>query len=167
MTRPIAIRVGVVYISLLLATGILFVNLYTSLVDAKSWSANIPQSIQTERDYYRVVNPGHFFRAFAPVLQVMALVALAMNWKSSPQIRLYLGIALLSFVLVDVLTFAYFYPRNKIMLSADLATELEVVRKAVAQWQAMNWVRTLIQLTGMSFSACALHRIYEKHQTVS
>ena len=98
-----------------LASGLLFANIYTSLIDTKSWGANIPQSIQTAREYFKTVNPGNFFRIISPLNQVVALLVLILFWKVSATVRIYLGMALALYVCVDVFTFAYFYPRNKLM----------------------------------------------------
>jgi hypothetical protein len=84
----------VLFSSISLASGLLFANLYTSLIDAKSWGADIPNSIAAAREYFKIVNPGNFFRIFSPVNQGLGIVALILFWKSSPAIRLTLGVAL-------------------------------------------------------------------------
>src|SRR3954470_12856062 len=98
------------FASISIAGGLLFVNLYTSLVDARSWGSDIPNSIATAREYYKTVNPGNFFRLFSPVNQLLGLLVLILFWRSSPSIRLCLGIAFVLYILGDALTFAYFYP---------------------------------------------------------
>src|SRR5215468_6332009 len=100
------------FASTTLASGLLFANIYTSLVDSKSWGAEIPQSIETGRDYFKTVNPGTFFRMISPLNQVVALLVLILFWKVSVNVRIYLGVAFALYVCVDVFTFAYFYPRN-------------------------------------------------------
>src|SRR5258707_14736543 len=97
----------VLFVSISIASGILFVNLYTSLVDAKSWGSDIPNSIATTREYFKTVNPANFFRIFSPVNQIMALLVLVLFWRSSPSIRMCLGAAFAMYFLGDVLTFAY------------------------------------------------------------
>src|SRR6476620_10121929 len=93
------------FASTALASGLLFANMYTSLVDAKSWGANIPQSIETARDYFKTVNPGKkFFRMISPPNQVVALLVLILFWKISVTARIYLGMALALYVCVDVFT---------------------------------------------------------------
>jgi len=96
------------FASIALASGLLITNIYTSLVDAKSWGANIPQSIETARDYFKTVNPGFFFRMISPSNQVVALLVLILFWKVSATVRIYLGIELALYVCAAVLTFAYF-----------------------------------------------------------
>ena len=49
-----------VFASLALMAAVLSVNVYNSIVDARSWSANIPDSILTARNYFKTVNPQDF-----------------------------------------------------------------------------------------------------------
>lgn len=147
------------FASVALASGLLFSNIYNSLVDAPSWGRAIPASIETARNYFALKNPGSFYRVFSPLSQVLALLVLILFWKTSPAVRLYLGTALLFYVLADVLTFAFFYPRNEILFKASVA-DVEHIRKAWREWSTMNWIRSLICLTGLVFSFLALHKIY-------
>ena len=148
------------FASTALASGLLFANIYTSLVDAKSWGANIPQSIETARDYFKTVNPGIFFRMISPPNQVVALLVLILFWKVSATVRIYLGMALALYVCVDVFTFAYFYPRNKIMFETTPLPDSDTLKNALTGWRTMNWVRSLILFSGLVFSFLALHKIY-------
>jgi Domain of unknown function (DUF1772) len=150
----------ILFASISIACGLLFVNLYTSLVDVKSWGSNIPNSIATMREYFKTVNPGNFFRLFSPVNQVLGLLVLILFWKSSPSIRLCLGIALAMYILGDVITFAYFYPRNDILGKTAQLTDIDLLRKTVLEWSRTNWIRSLIILTGIFFSFLSVHKIY-------
>ena len=149
----------VLFASITIAAGLLVTNIYNSLVDARSWGSDIPRSIATLREYYKTVNPGNFFRIFSPANQVLALLALLLFWRRSPEIRLFLGIALISYVFSDIITFAYFYPRNEIMSKTPL-TEVGTIKKAWEEWSGMNWVRSLICFIGLIFSFLSLDRIY-------
>ena len=148
------------FASITIASGLLLTNIYTSIVDAKSWGSDIPKSIETAREYFINVNPGTFFRIFSPVNQVLAVLVLILFWKSSRPVRLYLGIALVFYIIGDVLTFAFFYPRNEIMFQSALLTDIETLRKVWSEWNVMNWWRSLVILTGLSFSFLSLHKIY-------
>ncbi|HEX3080773.1 MAG TPA: anthrone oxygenase family protein, partial [Puia sp.] len=143
-----------------LASGILFANIYTSLVDAKSWGASMPKSIEAAREYFKVVNAARFFRTFAPINMVVGLLALILFWNDPVNIRAYLGIALIFYAMGDVLTFAYFYPRNRIMFLTTPIPDTETLRKAWKGWTTMNWVRSLIFFVGIGFSFLALYTIY-------
>ena len=94
----------ILFLSLALASGLLFTNIYNSMIDAKLWGTDIPRSIETAREYLKAVNPGNFFRIFSPINQVLALVALVLFWKSSPTVRIYLGITLVLYVFSELFT---------------------------------------------------------------
>ena len=151
------------FASIIIASGILMVNLYTSLVDAKSWGSDIPNSIATAREYFKTANPGKFFRIFSPANQLLGLLVLILFWKSSPSIRLCLGVALVLYILGDALTFAYFYPRNDIMFKTAQLTETDLLKRTVSEWNMVNWIRSLIVLAGLFFSFLSLHKIYSLH----
>lgn len=151
---------AILFASVCVASGVLFVNFYNSLVDVKAWENNIPQSIGTARDYFRTSNPGNFFRIFSPVNQLLAILALILFWKASPSVRTLLGIALAMYLIAEGLTFAYFFPRNEIMLKTAQLSDTELLKRTVSEWSTMNWIRTLIVLTGVCFSCLALHRLY-------
>lgn len=50
------------FASMAFANGLLFTNIYNSMIDAKSWGADLPHSIETARQYFKSINPGKFFR---------------------------------------------------------------------------------------------------------
>lgn len=156
-------KIIVLFASITIAAGLILVNMYTSLIDAKSWGSHIPESIAATRAYFSTVNPGNFFRIFSPINQALGLLALIIFWKSSTSIRLYLAIALFMYISADVLTFAYFYPRNDIMFKTAQLTDVDLLKKTSAEWTGMNWVRTFIVVTGLFFSFLSLHKFYSFH----
>src|SRR3954453_196473 len=105
----------VLFASICIASGLLLSNIYTSLVDARSWGSNIPDSIAIARQYFKASNPGNFFRIFSPLNQLLGILVLVLFWKSSLSIRLYLGMALVLYLVAEGMTFGYFYPRNDIL----------------------------------------------------
>ena len=149
----------VLFASISIASGLMFANVYTSLVDAKSWGSDIPGSIAAAREYFKTVSPANFFRIFSPLNQMLALTVLVLFWKSSSPIRMCLAAAFVLYVSADVMTFAYFYPRNEIMFRARL-NDVTLLRETWASWSAMNWVRSSILLAGVILSCVSLHKIY-------
>ncbi|MEI9908929.1 MAG: hypothetical protein WDO71_04230 [Bacteroidota bacterium] len=154
----------ILFSSIVLASGLLLANLYTSLIDAQSWGSDIPHSIATAREYFKSVNPGNFFRIFSPANQALGLIVLVLFWKTSPSIRLSLGIALALYLLAEGLTFGYFFPRNDIMFRNAQLTDINLLKKTWSEWNSMNWVRTGILIIGVSFSCLSLHKIYSLKQ---
>src|SRR4051794_2503416 len=147
------------FIAIVFMSVVLGVNVYTSVVDAKSWGASIPDSILTARSYFKAVNPGTFFRVASPINQFFALAALIACWKSGKRARLYFGLALLLAVLVDALTVAFFYPRNAILFFGSEGN-VEVLTKAWSEWSIMNWVRSLMLAFGLLCSIKGLDSLY-------
>ena len=123
------------------AAGLLFVNVYNSVVDVPNWGHELPRSIEVSRSYFAAATPGTFFRLFSPINQLVGLLALALCWKAGPRVRLLAGLALLVSIGSDALTFGFFYPRNDILFGGPLAN-LDAIRDALTQWAAMNWVRS-------------------------
>ena len=152
------------FASISVACGLLFANLYSSLIDAKSWGSDIPNSISITRQYFKTVSPGNFFRLFSPVNQALGIIVLILFWKTSRSIRLCLGAALVMYLLAEGLTFEYFFPRNAILFGNAALTDVDLLRKTLSEWTTMNWVRSGILLTGIFFSFLSLHKIYAIRQ---
>jgi hypothetical protein len=131
------IRLSFLGLSAAVASGLFFVNLYSSLVDAPNWGSAIPSSFEAARAYFSVANPGTFFRIVSPLNQILALLVVIMCWKTNR----YLALSMLVLtILLDVFTFSYFYPRNEIMFIAPL--NASAAKVAWQEWSSMNWLRT-------------------------
>lgn len=148
------------FLSISLASGLLLMNIYNSLIDTKAWGSDIPNSIETTRQYYKSVNPGNFYRVFSPLNQVLALLLVVLFWKFSPGVRWFLVAAFVMYVLTDVFTFAYFYPRNDIMFKTAALTDVETLKRVWAEWDFMNWVRSGVLAVGVVFSWVSLYRMF-------
>jgi len=146
----------ILIIAALFASGLLFVNVYTSIVDAPNWGHDIPNSLMAARAYMSVANPGTFFRMVSPVSQVAALLALMICWRAGTRVRIYCAIALILAVCTDVFTFAYFYPRNEILFVQPLSSDTEFLRKTWSEWTTMNWPRSGLLLVEVIVDYLAL-----------
>lgn len=153
-------RTIILFASVAVASGVLITNIYTSVVDAKSWGANIPQSVETARQYFKVANPGNFFRVISPLNQLLGLLALVVCWKTCPASRIYLGTALGLYILGDVFTFAYFYPRNDFMFKNAALSDVEALKATWSQWNSMNWLRSAIIFAGLVCSFLSVNKIF-------
>jgi hypothetical protein len=135
------IRLSLLGLSAAVAAGILFVNVYNSLIDAPNWGADLPNSVQAARQYFAVANPGSFFRVISPINQVLAVVALIVCWKFGRERYIAIGSLVLT-ILADVLTFGYFYPRLDVLFVAPMDAGTDALRLAWEQWSTMNWFRS-------------------------
>ena len=138
MTTQDSLRVALLTLAITFAAGLLFVNVYNSVVDVPNWSS----SIQAARAYFESATPGTFFRVASPVNQGIALVALILCWRVDSSLRYWCLAGLGLAVAGDMLTMSYFYPRNAILFQGS-ATDGDAVRQALSQWATMNWVRSV------------------------
>ena len=152
---------AILFASLGIASGLLLTNMYTSIVDVPAWGHNIPESINTARQYFSVSNPGNFFRIFSPLNQLLGLLALILFWKQGKQVRLLLAVALVMYLIGEGMTFKYFYPRNEILFTSNVFDE-QVLRETWEQWRSMNWVRSTVILIGIICSFSAVHVVYSR-----
>lgn len=144
------------YLSVIFASGLLFVNINTSVVDARSWGSDIPASIESARQYSKKYSPGTFFQIFGPVNLLLALGSLILCWPAE-FVRWYLMAALFFFVASDVFTVLYFFPRNDIMFRTGSISDVKALTDAWSQWSRMNWLRSFILLIGLLCSVHSLH----------
>ena len=146
---------------IILASGLLFVNVYNSIVDARSWGAAIPQSLQVARQYAFRYNPANFFKYLGPVYLIIVLGNVISLWSISGS-RLYLVIALILAIFTDVLTVSYFFPRNDILFRSGDLNDIAKIRKTWLEWSRMNWVRSGLMVGCLFLTASAFKTIFLK-----
>jgi hypothetical protein len=149
----------IIFASMAIAAGLTLTNIYTSLVDVPSWGSNIPGSIATAREYFKVSDPGNFFRIFSPLNQGLGLACVILFWKRNRQVRWLLVTAFLLYMTAEGMTFEYFYPRNDIMFKS-MTSDVAQLKTIWLEWRSMNWLRTAIVAAGFICSATALHFSY-------
>jgi len=87
---------------------------------------------------------------------VLSLLALILCWNV-PGARLLAGTAVAANVTSDLMTFAYFYPRNDIMFTNPM--NAEAAAHAWHGWAAMNHVRSAAVLTALLAELGTLTRV--------
>jgi uncharacterized membrane protein len=150
------LRQVVLWLAVIAIGGVLGANVYTSAVDAPNWGSNIPTSLYAARAYFTVANPGSFFRVASPLAQVLSLLALMLCWNV-PGARLLAALAVVANVTGDIMTFAYFYPRNDVMFVNPI--NIEAAAQAWRGWVAMNHVRSAVVLTALLAELATLTRV--------
>jgi hypothetical protein len=152
----------ILFLSIICGSGLTMVSIYNTVVDARSWGSDIPASIQTARDSFQHVDPRRFYEVAGPVNLILIVVTLILVWKDSVSLRFYFAASLASYAAILILTLAYFVPRNLILFTWSIPDHLEQIRRASAQWSAMNWIRSLLGLAGVLFSFKGLDSYYAK-----
>jgi hypothetical protein len=150
----------ILFLSIICASGLTMVTIYNSVVDAKSWGADIPVSIQTARDYFQHVDPRRFYVVVGPVNLILIVLTLILFWKDSVSLRFYFAASLACYGAILTLTLAYFVPRNLILFTWSIPDHVEQIRTVSTQWSAMNWLRSLLGVAGVLFSFKGLDTYY-------
>jgi hypothetical protein len=152
-------RPSILFLYIIIGSGILFVNIYNSAIDAPNWGRDIPNSLETARNYFLKKTPGDFFKIVGRFYHILGLTTIILFWNFHPQARWYLASSFILFVLADVLTVTYFFPRNEILF-IQKSLDLEAAMQAWKEWSHMNWIRSLLLFTGIILSCIALHKTY-------
>ena len=152
---------AILFLSIIIASGLVMVTVYNTLVDAKSWSSDIPASIQAARDYYKHVDPRRFYAFMGPPNLLLSLLTIILFWKDGVSLRLYFGASFLLYAAIVILTFTYFIPRDLILFTWPIQDHLEEIKTAASQWSQMNWVRTLLGFVGVLSSFKGLDTFYK------
>jgi hypothetical protein len=126
-------------------------TIYESVVMAPNYERDIPTSIELARQFLKRTTPAHYFRIITPLTQLLFLASLLASWQI-PAARWRLLTALGVLVLLDVITFAFHYPRLAIMFKAPMAEDAARLRRAAREWALGNIVRALL-LAGALLSA--------------
>jgi len=150
--------------SVAVASGVLFANVFNSMVIAAATDSDIPNSVLAAKVFFKTVNPGNFFKIFSPASQILTLLSLILYWKSTKNTRLFLGIALICYVAGDIFAFTYFHPRTDIMMSQP-TPDTETLKILSSEWSTMNWVRSLVLLIGVVCSFAAVDKSYSLKST--
>ena len=154
------LRQALLALAVTFAAGLLFVNVYNSVVDANNWGHNFPSSILTARAYFSGFDPGHFYRVASPINQLLGLACLILCWKVDRRLRWLCAAAAAFAIAGDMMTFAYFYPRNDIMFRSAEPLNWDAIRAAHAQWTSMNWVRSGVVAVGLVSAFLAYSRMF-------
>jgi len=85
-----------------------------------------------------------------------SLLVLVVCWKLGAGMRMFAAAAFALIVSADLWTFAYFYPRNAIMLTQ--AMDVTAASRSWHEWSAMNHVRSAIGLAALLCELAALSR---------
>jgi hypothetical protein len=151
----------VLFLSIICASGLTLVSVYNTIIDAASWSADIPASVQTARDYFQHVDPRRFYAILGPINQLLILLTIILFWKDGVSLRVYFTISFLMYAAIVVLTLAYFIPRDLILFTWSIPDHLDQIKVAATEWSRMNWLRPLLGFVGVLFSFKGLDTYYE------
>lgn len=164
--RPSSTRVLALFLWIsTLAWGIgLGAKLFDLLVVAGAWGASPPESFaRLPYGPGYPMNPGGFFQPLSIVMALGIVAALIAGWRHSRQMRIWLWVGTLSFVVVWAITPTVFWPM--INQQYDIATGKSVASAAEAlaltgRWFAWDWFRVGLIAIGFIASIRAISLVH-------
>jgi len=151
--REIVLGAAIVGLGAMFGTG-----LYESIANAPNFTSGIPSSLEHARSFWKVSNPGHFFRVAAPATQLATLLALILSWNRPRGRRIWLVTAFLLIAAADVVTYAIHIPRNQLMFTSPLTASPEALQRAAEEWGDWNWVRVVLALLAATAALIAFSK---------
>jgi hypothetical protein len=145
-------------LALLAVALLLGATVYESVVMAPNYARDIPESIEVTRRFLVRRTPAHFFRIVSPAAQLLSLAASLVSWRT-PEVRWPALFALGLLLLLDLITFAFHYPRLAILFKEPLTADAEKLRRAAREWAAGNVVRAALLVLALLLVLHAVLRL--------
>jgi hypothetical protein len=117
---------------------------YESVVMAPNYERDIPASIGAARAFLQRTTPAHFFRPLSPITQLLLLAGAIASWPIVAA-RWPLLAALGVLVLLDVITYAFHYPRLAILFKGPMPEgDAPQMARAAREWALGNIARAVL-----------------------
>ena len=128
----------------ILGLGILFGGgIYESVVISPNYRANLPHSLKHLREFMKVTTPANLFRVASPITMLSLLITVIFTWQSLPG-RWWFISAFVALILADSITYAFHYPRNKVLFIDPLSADTGMLQKLADEWAMGNLIRIIL-----------------------
>jgi hypothetical protein len=105
------------------------------------------------------MNPGDFFQPLSILMAVSVVAALICGWKSPRQLRLWLWLPVIMFVIIWAITPTVFWPMIRELYRSSIGkvshTDVELVQ-LVHRWMVWDWFRASLIAVGFLASVRAI-----------
>jgi len=135
-------------------------KLFDLLVVAGAWSAAPPASLALlPYGPHFPINPGNFFLPLSVLMLIGVLVALISGWRAPSELRLWLWLPVIMFLIIWAATPTIFWPMNHDLYYGAIGkfsrSDAELAR-LVRRWIAFDWVRVGVIAIGFISSVRAI-----------
>ena len=121
------------------------------------WAASPEAVINWLPDSPYYLEEGDFFMYASPLTLLLAVVTLIAGWKSRPPLRNWLMVATLSFIIVFIVSVAYFIPIQAVV-KGEAGTKIPY-DKLAGMLETFVWTNYLRLGTLVIALCCALHAL--------
>jgi hypothetical protein len=136
-------------------------TIFSVLVEYPNWFADVPASLEATRNFYKVFHPGYFFQIFGPLSVLTGIAFVITGWRVGRAGKL-VGVSVLLFVAIELLTLFYIYPRLNILFFSDLAAvSVETLRLTARQFTIADNLRTVLCVVANAFAIAAVFQFFK------
>ena len=114
-----------------------------SIVMNPNYRSSIPQAIVSLRQFMKVTTPANFFRIVSPITMLSLLATVLILWNSTNG-KWWFITAFVMLLIADSITYAFHYPRNKVLFINPLSSDNDLLSRLAREWQIGNLVRILL-----------------------
>ena len=140
-------------------------TIFSVMVEYPNWFANVPDSLATTRSFYAVLHPGFFFQIFGPLMLLTGIAFIIAGWRVG-EVRNLVIVSVAIMIAIELLTFAYIYPRLGVMFGPDAASQsVDAMRLAASQFTTADRTRTAMMFIASGFGLVALLRFFRHRYT--
>jgi len=156
---------GLLSIALIAFSAVAGGMLYQLIVEVPNWSANIPGSLVTYREFFQVTHAGFYFQVMVPLTILCLVGATILLWNRPKSANLWMLAVLGGVIFTEAFTLIYFLPRIMVLFlnPLDVAAP-DQLSAASAQWQTANYLRMVIVMATMGVFL-KTYRIADRNST--
>ena len=142
-------------------------TIFSVMVEYPNWFANVPESLEATRQFYKVLHPGYFFQIFGPLSVLAGIGFVIAGWRTAGARNL-VAVSILIFVAIELLTFFYIYPRLNILFLSELGTQsVETLRLTAKEFTVADNIRTALCFVANAFAVGAVFRFFKYRNSAS
>src|SRR5687768_2161169 len=136
---------------------------FTSVVVFPVWTASPEAAIAWTPGNPYHMEEGDFFMFASPSVMLASIIALIASWRAAPQLRFWLRIASILFIVIFVWSMVYFVPIQDTTLKGEAGANLprEELASKLRMFASLNYIR--IAAIVVSFG-CTLHALGLSYQ---
>jgi Domain of unknown function (DUF1772) len=148
--------VGKIQLSdLLLAGAVFFYSLnlgpmmFESFTSDRTWASNPPDSFSMFLGQYGQ-KTAHYWRIVSPLALVSFVLSLIFNWQIADR-RLWLSVAFVLYLAIQMSTIAYFVPVQEELISDSGSVARELLKSRADRWVFLNYFRIVAGVLAFAF----------------
>ena len=115
--------------------------MFESFTSDRTWASNPPDSFHMFLGQYGH-QTAHYWRVVSPLASLAFVLSLIVGWQV-PERRLWLSVAFVLYLVVQLSTMVYFVPEQEGLISSAGSVSRDVLRSRANRWMFLNYFRNV------------------------